>query len=122
MTVGAALSTTGDYATGWVAAAALAAAILVALRNLAWRRASRAIGSLWFRAHYWLGTAAVLLGVGHCLSSVTRARLPLGPEIGIWAAAAAAAVLVATGLIGGSLRGAPPRDRAQIRRNHLLAM
>jgi hypothetical protein len=93
----------------------LAGAILVSLagRRVRGRRA-------WSRWHYRLGWAAAILGVGHALVSITRARLPPGPEIGLWLASAAAALIVIEALIGLRDPGIP--DRPRVQRYHLAAM
>lgn len=111
-----------DSITGWVAAALFGVAIVASLVNR-WRVAnSLGFSMAWFRAHNWLGTVATLAGIGHCLSSVGRATLPVGEEIGIWAGAAAVGLLVLTAFAGSGLSGAKRDARRRIRRNHVATM
>lgn len=76
----------------------------------------------WFRSHNWLGFVATVAGAAHCLSSVGRASLPAGEEVGIWAGAAAVGLLVLTAFAGSGLSGAKPEARRRIRRNHVATM
>jgi hypothetical protein len=111
-----------DATTGWIAAALFGLAIVASLVNR-WRLTNRRSFSMgWFRAHNWLGAVATVAGVGHCLSSVGRATLPAGEEIGIWAGAAAVGLLVLTAFAGSGLSGAKPGARRRIRRNHVATM
>jgi hypothetical protein len=111
-----------DAVTGWVAAALFGVAILASLVNR-WRLANgRGFSMGWFRAHNWLGAVATVAGVGHCLSAVGRATLPVGREIGIWAGAAAVGLLVLTAFAGSGLSGAKRNARRRIRRNHVATM
>lgn len=105
------------YATGWAAAAALGAAILVPASGRVFRRRHPLRGP-WVRWHAWLGGGAALVGTGHSIASITDARLPPGPEAGLWVASAAAALLVIEALIGVTLRD-PFRVDRQARRYHL---
>ena len=108
--------------TGWIAAGLFGVAVASSLVNR-WRlSAGRSFSMGWFRAHNWLGAAAAVAGVAHCLSSVTRTALPAGEEIGIWAGAAAVGLLVLTAFAGGSLSGAGRDARKRIRRNHVATM
>jgi hypothetical protein len=111
-----------DSITGWAAAALFGVAIAASLVNR-WRlSAGRSFSIGWFRAHNWLGAAATVAGVAHCLSSVTRTNLPAGEEVGIWAGAAAVGLLVLTAFAGSGLSGAKPNTRRRIRRNHVVTM
>jgi hypothetical protein len=64
----------------------------------------------------------VVFGLGHSLSSLTRPRPGLWPEVGIWAATFAAAGLVASGVVGVDILGAAPGRWRRSYRNHLLGM
>ena len=111
-----------DSITGWVAAALFGVAIAASLMNR-WRVAGgHGFSMAWFRAHNWSGSVAALAGIGHCLSSVGRATLPAGEEIGIWAGAAAVGLLVLTAFAGSGLSGAKRESRRRIRRNHVATM
>jgi hypothetical protein len=111
-----------DSITGWIAAALFGVAIVASLVNR-WRVANgHSFSMAWFRAHNWLGTVATLAGIGHCLSSVGRATLPVGEEIGVWAGAAAVGLLVLTAFAGSGLSGAKRDARRRIRRNHVATM
>jgi xanthosine utilization system XapX-like protein len=111
-----------DAATGWIAAGLFGVAIAASLVNR-WRLANgRSFSMGWFRSHNWLGVVATVAGAGHCLSSVGRATLPAGEELGIWAGAAAVGLLVLTAFAGSGLSGANPDARGRIRRNHVLTM
>jgi hypothetical protein len=111
-----------DSITGWIAAALFGVAIGASLMNR-WRVAGgHRFSMAWFRAHNWLGSVAALAGIGHCLSSVGRATLPAGEEIGIWAGAAAVGLLVLTAFAGSGLSGAKRESRRRIRRNHVATM
>jgi hypothetical protein len=111
-----------DSITGWGAAALFGVAIVASLANR-WRLANgRGFSMAWFRAHNWVGTVATLAGIAHCLSSVGRATLPVGEEIGIWAGAAAVGLLVLTAFAGSGLSGAKRDARRRIRRNHVATM
>jgi hypothetical protein len=111
-----------DTLTGWIAAALFGVAIVSSVVNR-WRLSSgRSFSMSWFRAHNWLGIVATFAGVAHCLSSVGRATLPVGEEIGIWAGAAAVGLLVLTAFAGSGLSGAKRDARRRIRRNHVATM
>lgn len=111
-----------DTITGWIAAALFGVAIVASLVNR-WRFANgHSFSMAWFRAHNWVGTVATLAGIGHCLSSVGRATLPVGEEIGVWAGAAAVGLLVLTAFAGSGLSGAKRDARRRIRRNHVATM
>ncbi len=111
-----------DTITGWIAAALFGVAIVASLVNR-WRLANgHSFSMAWFRAHNWVGTVATLAGIGHCLSSVGRATLPVGEEIGVWAGAAAVGLLVLTAFAGSGLSGAKRDARRRIRRNHVATM
>ncbi len=111
-----------DSLTGWIAAGLFGVAIVASLVNR-WRVANgHGFSMAWFRAHNWLGTVATLAGIGHCLSSVGRATLPVGEEIGVWAGAAAVGLLVLTAFAGSGLSGAKRDARRRIRRNHVATM
>jgi hypothetical protein len=111
-----------DATTGWIAAGFFGVAIAASLVNR-WRLANgRSFSMGWFRSHNWLGAVATAAGAGHCLSSVGRATLPTGEELGIWAGAAAVGLLVLTAFAGSGLSGAKPEARRRIRRNHVATM
>lgn len=111
-----------DALTGWIAAALFGVAVVSSLVNR-WRLSEgRTFSMGWFRAHNWLGAAAAVAGIAHCLSSVTRATLPAGEEVGIWAGAAAVGLLVLTAFAGSGLSGAKRDARRRIRRNHVATM
>jgi hypothetical protein len=111
-----------DAATGWIAAGLFGVAIAASLVNR-WRLANgRSFSMGWFRSHNWLGAVATVAGAGHCLSSVGRASLPAGEELGIWAGAAAVGLLVLTAFAGSGLSGAKRDARRRIRRNHVATM
>jgi hypothetical protein len=111
-----------DATTGWVAAALFGVAVAASLVNRRRLATGHSFSMGWFRAHNWLGAVAAVAGVAHCLSSVGRAALPVGEEIGIWAGAAAVGLLVLTALAGSGLSGAQPEARRRIRRNHVATM
>ncbi len=111
-----------DLLTGWIAAALFGVAIAASLVNR-WRlSAGRSFSTRCFRAHNWLGAVAAVAGVAHCLSSVSRANLPAGEEVGVWAGAAAVGLIVLTAFAGGGLSGARREARRRIRRNHVATM
>src|SRR5579883_2527649 len=110
------------YGSGWLAAALLASTIgLAGLRSLLhrWRQP---VATGWLRAHNWLGAAATTLGVGHGLGSITRAQLPAGAEVGLWAASFAMGLLVWEAVLGLTLSAAGPPQRRRLRRRHLAMM
>ena len=110
------------YGSGWLVAAFLAAAIAAAGLTHVLRRRHGPAAAGWLRSHNGLGAVAATLGVVHGLGSVTRAPLPLGAEVGLWAASAAMVLLVWEAVLGLLLRapGTPHRDR--LRRRHLALM
>jgi len=105
------------YATGWAAAAALGAAILVPVSGRVVGR-RRPLRLAFVRWHAWLGGGAALVGTGHSVASITSARLAPGPEAGLWVASGAAALLVIEALVGVTLRDPALVDR-QARRYHV---
>ena len=107
------------YGTGWIAAFLLLGALTMPL--VMWLRGlvGKALPRRWLRPHYWLGTAAASAGVGHCFLSITRARLPIGPEFGLWLASAAAVVIVFEAFIGRALRDPGAINRQRTRQYHL---
>lgn len=111
-----------DYATGWAAAALFGVALAVPLVNRARRRARQRVSRRWISVHNGVGSAATLLGVGHCVSSATRAyRSPLA-ELGTWAGAAAVGLLVISGLAGATLAGSRGAEWRRVRRGHVVTM
>jgi len=111
-----------DTITGWIAAGAFGVALGASVMNRLRLATGRRFSFMWFRAHNWFGAIATVFGVGHCLSSVNRATLPVGEEIGIWAGAVATGLLVLTAFAGSSLSGAGRDARKRIRRTHVLTM
>jgi hypothetical protein len=109
------------YGSGWLATTLLLVTVPVPLLFRLLRRDHRA-PTRWLRPHYWAGTLAVVLALGHCLVSLRRARLPLASEAGLWVANAAALVIVAEAVVGNRLRRPRQSDRARLRRRHLLLM
>ncbi|HLH68388.1 MAG TPA: hypothetical protein VKY90_05025 [Candidatus Dormibacteraeota bacterium] len=110
------------YGTGWLAAAALACTVPLPLSLDLLRRLRRPVARVVERRlhlHYRLGGTAAALGVLHGLLSITRARLPIGAEVGLWLACGAAVALVFTAALGTGLRTLGGIERERARRRHL---